>query len=229
MPNQPRKYEVGGIYHVFNRGYEKRNIFLDDSDYTRFIESLYYFNNKKITKIKTARLANPGLTGKRDTIVELLAFTLMPNHYHLIVRETIDEGISAFMQKLGNGYIGYFNERHKRSGSGSIFQSRYKSVSVQDDIQLGVVFSYVHTNPIVLKEPAWRDFKIRNARNAIRWLENYRWSSYRDYIGYSNFPKVVQSDFFTEFYGNKNACHQAVEDWITFKARKTVLGPEIIE
>ena len=215
MPRPPRQFEVGSIHHIMNRGYEKRTIYRDDHDYARFIESLYHFNDKEsvfIANLAKASRSIPAASDssgptprvrleKKEPIVEVLAFTLMPNHYHLILREIIDGGIALFMQKLGDGYTGYFNEKYDRHGVGGIFQGRYKSVRIKDDIQLGNIFVYVHTNPVELKEPEWKDFRVKNARNAINWLSHYRWSSYHDYVGNPTFPNVTQRGFLLDVYG----------------------------
>jgi len=236
MPRQPRQFEIGGVYHIVNRGVEKRKIFQNTQDYSRFILGLELFNKKEssnlwevIAKVgsdpASVRIARER-EKKHEPIVELLAFALMPNHYHLIIKEITDSGISSFMQKMG-GYSTYFNKQYNRSGA--LFQSRYKSVTVEDNIQLGNVFVYVHTNPVELKEPGWKDLKVKNATSAINLLENYRWSSYLDYAGKTNFPAVTQRDFFLKHYGGEKACRQAVEDWITFKAENAQYGQEIIE
>ncbi len=231
MPRQPRQFEVGGVYHVMNRGYDKRKVYLDDADYLRFAKSLYYFNDENIVDFRKKK-DNEGqalVVDERRPVVEILAFVLMPNHYHLILREIREGGVSSFMQKLGTAYTGYFNEKYKRKGVGGIFQSRYKTVHVQDNQQLSTVFVYVHANPIELRESSWKDLKTKNARNALSWIESYRWSSYHDYVSDTEFPKTIQSDFFLDFYGDKKKCRQAVYDWVTFKAKNAQLGPEIIE
>lgn len=237
-----QRVEVGGVYHIMNRGVDKRKIFQKEQDYARFVLGLHFFNDtrssdvwtnlKYQTKETLAILGRPGNPSgdtpsedSRGRIVDLLAFSLMPNHYHLIIREILDDGISTFMQKLG-GYARYFNKQYDRSGA--LFQGRYKAVPIQDEIQLGNTFTYVHTNPVELKEPAWKDLKVENAQNALNWLATYRWSSYHDYTGKLSFPTVTQRGFFLDFYGGEHVCQKAVEDWIMFKAENAQLDPQII-
>lgn len=243
MPNNPRQFEIGDIYHVLNRGYEKRNIFLDKFDYLRFIESLFYFNDKALVKVRDARkgykleyaLQHTGQTGvleqpKKIPLVDILSFVLMPNHYHLILQETTSGGISKFMQKIGNGYSGYFNEKYSRErGMGGIFQGRYKSVPVKNDMQLTTVFAYVHTNPVELIEPKWKDFIVKDKQKTLSFLDGYKWSSFHDYAGKETFPEVTERKFFLEFFGGNDACKKVIEDWIKFKAQNVVLGSEIID
>lgn len=155
-----------------------------------------------------------------------MAFVLMPNHYHLVMREIVDGGISSFMQKMC-GYAGYFNKKHNRVGS--LFQSRYKAIPMQSEGQLGIIFQYVHTNPVELKEPQWKEHKVKNKEEAIDWLKIYRWSSYHDYIGKPTFPAVIKRDFFLDFFGGEQKCRKVVEDWVSFKARKAQLEEKDIE
>jgi putative transposase len=234
MPRKLRQFEIGDIYHIVNRGVDKRDIFLKNQDYSRFILGLEFFNSDKPVDIwtfieravggsdpPTALLAKrlEGERGKlKNPIVELLAFALMPNHYHLILREIKSGGISFFMKKIG-GYSTYFNKQYKRTGS--LFQSRYKSIKIEDDGQLATIFAYVHTNPVELVEQGWKDLKVENFENAVSFLENYRWSSYGDYIGKPAFPIVSSRQFFTDFFNQEKGCKQVVEDWIKFKAQNT--------
>ena len=226
MPRKARQLQVGDIVHVMNRGIEKRTIFLKNQDYSRFVLALEFFNTKEEVNMWNliARAGSVPARARLDKqrkknkqcIVDLLAFTLMPNHYHLIVREMINNGLALFMKKMG-GYSTYFNKQYNRVGP--LFQSRYKTVIVNDDIQLANVFSYVHTNPIELWEPAWKEYKINDASRAMDRLECYRWSSYRDYIGYSAFPYVTNRKFFQDFFGGLEFCKKTVEDWVAFKTK----------
>ncbi len=230
MPRQPRQFETGEIYHVFNRGVEKRKIFIKTQDYSRFVLALEFFNRDIKTNLwdyvakvgsdpTFARLERERLK-KSKPVIELLAFVLMPNHYHFIIREIRKGGTSLFMNKLG-GYASYFNKQYDRVGA--LFQSRYKVVPIKTDFQLDIIFPYVHTNPVELKERQWKVGKIKDKPDAIKWLENYKWSSYRDYTGSPTFPNVTQRTFFLELHGGEKGCRKAVEDWIKFKAENTQL------
>jgi putative transposase len=242
MPRQPRNFEEGGIYHIVNRGVEKRDIYLKPQDYSRFVLGLEFCNTKE--QIDIWNLINKGgsdpptlsvfqkLQNQREKnkksgpIVELMVFALMPNHYHLIVREIAEKGTSLFMQKMG-GYSTYFNKQYDRVGP--LFQSRYKSIRIKDDKQFMNTFVYVHANPVELIEPKWKDIEVKNKKKSLDHIGSYKWSSYRDYIGEKIFPTVTQRDFFLEFFGGENKCREVVEDWISFKAENTELGQEIIE
>lgn len=232
MARKPRIIQVGGIYHIINRGVEKRDIFLDNQDYSRFVIALECFNNSEnISLWNFLRLHknNENLQSllreklqlfrsqKHEPLVEILAFVLMPNHYHLVIREIHKDGISLFLKKLG-GYSSYFNSRHNRVGP--LFQSRFKSIEIQNERQLGVVFNYVHSNPVELIDQGWKTFNIQDPKKAIDFLQTYRWSSYADYIGISQNPFVTQRDFYLKFFGGANSCKKSVEDWVLYHMQK---------
>ena len=122
------------------------------------------------------------------------------------------------MKKLGIGYTGYINIKNKRTGTGGIFQSRYKAVMIEDNTQLMATFAYVHTNPVELIDSGWKDKKLKNRNKALMWLRKYKWSSYMDYLGRENFPEVVKTEFFMNYFGNKAKCIKAVEDWLLYGA-----------
>lgn len=227
---------TGNIYHIINRGVEKRDIFTCDSDYYRFIHDLYEFNDEdavpwnfrhnlsgtvpgdidtaQIEIIKSPKDQTPK---KRKLLVEILAFALMPNHFHLLLRQLDGGGISLFMRKLG-GYVVYFNKKYERVGS--LFQNRYKAVEIASDQQLVTIFSYIHTNPIELVEYSWKTAGVKNFRGAKQALNRWRWSSYLDYIEGKNFPSVTNRDFFLELFGGPKGCQQVVEDWVRHKVQQ---------
>lgn len=236
MPRQPRQLQVGSVYHIVNRGVEKREIFVKSQDYSRFILGLEVFNSETPADIWQL-LGTQGGTDlpkrledwrrqRQEPIVEVLAFVLMPNHYHLLLKEITQGGIITYMRKMG-GYSVYFNRQYDRVGP--LFQGRYKAVEVASEEQLLNVFAYIHTNPIELIEPQWKEFVVSSAEDAIAFLNNYRWSSYMDYIGKGNTSYVTTPKFFWDLLGGSKNCQRQVEDWIKFKAENTKLGAEIIE
>jgi putative transposase len=139
----------------------------------------------------------------------------MPNHIHLLVRQIKEGGISKFMMKLGAGYGGYYNRKYGRKGH--LFQNRFSSVHIKDDDQLKIVFIYIHTNPLSLIEPGWKEIGIKNPERAIKFLEEeYRWSSYFDYIGKKNFPSMTNRDFLLEVMGGEDGCKDAIKNWVLY-------------
>lgn len=138
----------------------------------------------------------------------------MPNHFHLLLRQLVDGGISLFMRKLG-GYPLYFNKKYNREGP--LFQGRFKAVNIKTDAQSTAVVSYIHLNCIELAEPKWKE-KIFNPLAAIKFLESYRWSSYLDYIEIKNFPSVINKNFLTEVIGEPKEFKKMTEEDILNKA-----------
>jgi putative transposase len=218
------KFIAGKIYHVLNRGVDKRKIFIEDKDYLRFIHDLFEFNDQnpinntayRFYQNKNNDLVSHYIGDKRKPrklLVEILAFALMPNHYHLLVRPLIDDGVTKFMSKLNMGYAKYFNEQYDRSGA--LFEGRYKAISVNNEAHFIHLPYYIHLNPLDLMMPEWRGGKINNIKKAINFLENYRWSSYCDYIGKKNFPSVTQRDFLLEvFGGTPKGYKKDMIDWL---------------
>ena len=209
-----------------NRGVEKRNIYLRNQDYCRFILGLEFFNRENIHtdlwKIIGGIGADPTsvrLLRERqrvsDPLMELMAFTLMPNHFHLIVREIVAGGTAEFMKRMG-GYSTYFNSQHERVGS--LFQNRYKSVEIRTTEQAIATFVYVHTNHVALVEKGWGDFEVKNPKKALSFLNDYRWSSYRDYVGEPRYPEVTDRSFYHKLIGGQQKCRELVEAWVRGKA-----------
>lgn len=143
----------GNYYHIFNRGVEKRPIFSDNRSYRRFIETLNYYRFIN-TPLKLSNFFKLSLKN-RSTIIKDLRFTpthvticcfaLMHNHFHLLLRQNSDNGISKFMKNLGDSYTKYFNTRRNRIGP--LFQGQFKAVRVESDDQLSHVSRYIHLNP----------------------------------------------------------------------------------
>lgn len=145
MPKKAVPLATGEMYHVYNRGVDKRTIFNDKSDYLRFYQSLYYFNTFEPT-INFQRAARKEVRNI-DRLIDVQAYCLLPNHYHLIVKQLQNGGLSSFMKRISAGYTGYFNEKYDHSGV--LFQGKYKKVHVANQEQYNYVFAYVNENYVV--------------------------------------------------------------------------------
>lgn len=214
------------IYHILNRGVDKRKIFLDNQDYFRFIHDLFEFNDQNLAnttfrtfykvKNKVAERRTFDFTkGKRKPrklLVNIHAFCLMPNHYHLLLSPRTESGIPKFMQKLNMGYSRYFNERYKRRGT--LFEGRYKSIFIESEPHFIYIPYYIHLNPLDLKFPEWREMKLKDYKQARKFLQGYRWSSHLDYIDKKNFPSVTQRGFLLEVFGGTKKYEQGIEQWL---------------
>lgn len=210
-------FENGNLYHVFNRGVEKRNIFMDKYDYYRFIHDLYEFNDKNlVTNVFYYAGKNYGSPTSinrkpRKLLVEIICYCLMPNHYHLLLRQLVDNGISKFLQKLGVGYTHYFNQKYKRSGV--LFQGKTKAIFIKTDAQFTHLSRYIHLNPVELIESDWKEKGVRNWRKVNEKLEKYRWSSYLDYIGKKNFPSLINKEPILNYFNNETKYKKFIGEW----------------
>lgn len=195
------------LFHVLNRGVDKRNIFVDSKDYARFAHSLLEFNDEMpadqsyIRRSRMTDFVNPSLAQER--IVEIYGWCLMRNHFHLLLSEKREGGLTRFLRKLNVGYANYFNEKYDRGGA--LFQGRTKRVPVTSDAHFLYILHYIHLNPLDYFPGAreWRLGRIKNAKNAIEHIRAYRWSSYSDYCGIQSFPSpsVITKDLFAESLG----------------------------
>lgn len=211
------------LVHVLSRGVDKRKIFLDDQDNLRFIHDLFEFNDQELVNNNFYRFLerqnNIPVEQKarlkrtpRKLLVDIHAFCLMPNHYHLLLSTRVENGISKFMQKLNAGYVLYFNERYERKGT--LFEGRYKSVSIKNDAHFIHLPYYIHLNPLDLFAPEWRKRELKDYKKAFIFLNSYRWSSHMDYAGMDNFPSVTQRDFLLKFFGGSNKYKNSMTKWI---------------
>ena len=226
MPYRKQQFANNEIYHIVLRGIDDNLIFKNVDDYYRGIFSIYEFNTTKPVTIQYRRKVRArikrepdrgpsSIADERDRLVDILTFCFMPNHIHLLVKQIKDGGISKFMGKFGTGYGGYLNRKYQRKGH--VFQNRFLAVPIKNDKQLTTVFIYIHANPISLIEPGWKETGIKNTEEVIKFLDNYQWSSYLDYIGIKNFPSVTERSLFLETLNKESGCREIIEDWVKHK------------
>lgn len=217
----------GEVYHVISRTVGDTVIFEGENDFYRGIFSIYEFNDSNPVKIWEKRRTRINLkkkivqrptlhnfVDKRDKLVEIWAFSFMPNHLHLILKQLKDHGISKFMKKVNGGYAKYFNEKYSRKGH--LF-NKFKAVHITSDQQLKIVFTYVHTNLISIVEPGWKEKGVRNVKKVKEFLENNKKHSYSDYLGIKSFPSVTQREFLLELMEGSDGCRDAINNWIIHK------------
>lgn len=171
----------GSYYHIYNRGVEKRKIFLDRWDYLRFLETLDFYRKsptpmklsdfrRGVVKLKKAE--------KQKEIIKILSYCLMPNHFHLLVHQLQDGGISKFISQLSNSFTKYFNTKHKRVGP--LFQGTFKAKIIENDEYLLQVSKYIHRNPFLLSKSGFPP---------SRWEGKvYPYSSYGYYLSRQQHP-----------------------------------------
>ncbi len=163
-------YLEDAFYHLYNRGVENRNIFQDKQDYKVF---LHYLKRYLTEPPDSPDEVRPRWRSDLYEKLHLIAYCLMPNHFHLMIKQFSKEAITEFMRALSNSYVRYFNEKYERVGP--LFQGSYKAVLVETEPYLLHLTRYIHLNPGDLDEvrPGSRSDLVRK----------YPYSSYGDYLG----------------------------------------------
>ena len=181
------------ISHVYNRGNNREKIFYDDQDYKAFLFRVGLalgFHQEELNKEKLLFLpySRIRISNINKKFFKLHAFCLMPNHFHLLIEQKSTVSISTLILKICTSYAKYFNKKYGRVGH--VFQDQFKSVHVDSNSQLMWVSSYIHMNPVkagLVKKP-----------------DQYKWSSYIDFISHRNLP-IVHKNLLTEMFGNKDS------------------------
>jgi len=184
--NTIKDYLEGGIYHVYNRGINKQDIFLDKKDYAMFMFYLKLYL-KKSEDIKDIDIQKRAYLLRKNFYerIDLVSFCLMPNHFHLIIKQRGEKDIADFMKCLMTNYSMYCNKRHNRVGT--LFQGRYKAVLIKNDEYLLHLSRYIHLNPL--------------AKGLS--LGKYDYSSYQSYLGLKNL-KWLNTNLILDYFDNHN-------------------------
>ena len=186
-------FTPGEYYHLYNRGVDKRNIFTREPDYERFLTLLYACNGTRGVDLdeqgKSIGTLLKNQINRGEPLIDICSYVLMPNHFHVMVREIREGGVGRFMQKFGVAYTSYFNKKYDRTGS--LFQGTYKARHGSKDPYCSYVISYIHLNPIKLVEPKWKETGIINRKSAEKFLLQYKYSSYLDYCGNSRVESLI--------------------------------------
>jgi len=199
--------QIVELFHVLNRGVDKRTIVLDERDRVRFVHDLYALNDARPVNNLTHNFRSKSIAGPRfsadsmrEPLVTIHGWCLMKNHYHLLLTENVSGGITSFLRKFNIGYAKYFNERHERSGA--LFQGRTKKIPIERDAQFLYILHYIHLNPLDYCASAytWREGHVGNRAHALHYLAAYRWSSFLDYNGTHNFPSVIDVTLFNDVF-----------------------------
>jgi len=210
----------GEYYHLYNRGVEKRNIFLTQEDRKRFKRLLYIANGTERFVYRDIEKKSLKEIDRGEPLVAIAAWVLMPNHFHILVKEITAGGIAAFMEKLCTGYSSYFNKRHDRVGP--LFQGRYKSQHVTEDTHLKYLFAYIHLNPLKLIEPAWKERGSINTTKAKKFISAYEHSSYLSYVDTNREENIILSkNEFPEYFSEKRDFEDFHHDFLSFQDTDT--------
>jgi len=207
MPYRKTQFVNDEFFHVFNRGTEKRDIFLDNRDRIRFLFLILYCQSKhnlcnisrQVSYFVKHQVFNISVKETEKIIlnrfVSIISFCLMPNHFHILLKQDKENGISEYMQKVQNAYAKYFNTKYNRTGH--LFSGPFKSVHVEDNRQLLHLSAYIHKNPKELKQQ----------QN----YEKYRWSSLPDYLVKNRWKGLLDPEIILDQFNNKDGYKEFVK------------------
>ena len=201
--NSVKQFVENGYYHIYNRGVEKRTIFLDEQDYKTFLSYLkFYLTNPNSIDLRglssQVRPTSPSkILRNYSESITLIAYCLMPNHFHLFIKQNDDFSMSNFMSSLSTKYVRYFNTRYKRVGH--LFQDRYKAVRIEAENQWIHLSKYIHRNPLGLSS---------YYKESPHKLSEYRYSSYPNYLGHFHQKWVRPEEIIVNFGGKQNSSYQ---------------------
>ena len=212
-------FVTGEYYHIYNRGIDKRIIFKSKKDYERFIMLLYLANSDDSFRLdnilnKQHKTFGEALVlDKDEPLVSIGAWCLMTNHFHLLIRQEADGGVTKFMRKLGVGYSMFFNIKYQRKGAlfGGLFKSKLIGV---DDNYMRHLFGYIHINPLEIEFPEWKDKINKPSGDMKKFLKSYRYSSYSDYLGEDRIEKnIINPKNFPDYFQNSQSFQDFIENY----------------
>src|SRR3990167_10933699 len=201
-------FAVGEYYHLYSRGVDKRKVFLNAQDYRKFQFLMYVCNSEKSIVLRNIRKS----FDRGETIVNIGAFCLMPNHFHILVREKIENGISTYMRKLMTGYSMYFNKKYKRTGK--LYEGVFKSIHINKDTYLKYLYLYIHLNPAKLIDKNWRENKNKNTTRLLEYVFSYLYSSMKEYKD-SKF-RIINPAQFPAYFKKPIDHKKELFEWLSF-------------
>lgn len=210
------------IYHVFNRGVERRPTFTNKWELDRALLTLNFYRFAQLPIKLSKFLVLPVneqtklMVKIEDSakLVEIICFCLMPNHFHLMLKQKLDQGISTFISNFTNSYTRYFNTKHDRIGP--LFQGIFKAVRIESDEQLVHVSRYIHLNPV-------SSFLIKPET-----LRSYQWSSYPEFVGLSD-KNPVNKKIVLNLFSSKKKYEKFVLDQVDYARQLELIKHLVIE
>lgn len=210
-------FAPGEFYHVYNRGTDKRDIFLDRRDYERFVELLYVCNSTEAVRLRDLHRGSNSVfqLEREQTLVAIGAYCLMPNHFHILLTPVADDGVARFMSKLGTSYSMYFNKKYERSGS--LFQGRFKARMVVSDEYMKYLYAYIHLNPVKLIDSKWKEEGVKDFDTTMKYLNQYRYSSLQKYLNWSREEdSLIEETLFPEYFPNAASNIKELSEWLHY-------------
>lgn len=222
MPGRIVPLVDGEIYHVFNRGINRQPTFTAKKEYQRAIQTIRYYRvstpplrlSKFLELEKKRQIEMLRVMELTDKLVQVIAYCLMPNHFHFLLRQTQTDGISKFLGNFQNSYTRYFNTRNQRDGS--LFLDQFKAVRIETEEQLVHVCRYIHLNP-------YTSFVVKEFSD----LEQYPWSSFSDYL--QNNDSLVEPDVIMGLFKNTSVYKKFVFDQADYQRSLKEVGHLLLE
>jgi putative transposase len=213
------QFTPGEYFHLYNRGTNKMEIFNRNYDYERFQKLLYLVNSKQTLKysdIETNR-SGPCRTWTLDrgeTLVDIGAYCLMPNHFHLLIKSKNEKDTSTFIQRLLTSHSKYFNTKNDRTGS--LFQGKSKTKHILGNNYLKYMFSYIHLNPVKLIQKDWKEKGLLNIDKTKDFLKEYKYSSYLDYLTENKREEynIINKSVFPDYFSSPELFNKEIFDWL---------------
>ncbi len=209
-------------YHVFNRGIARQPTFFSKRDYDRFLLTLSYYRFADV-QVKLSRFLQLSLGDRENLLadlkkrnkkhIDILCYALMPNHFHLLLRQSSDAGVSTFLSKVTNSYTRYVNTKQERVGD--LFQGVFKAVHIETDEQLVHVSRYIHINPFV-------SYIIKKEQ-----LLTYPWISLHEYMG--NTSGMLDTSIVLSHFKTAKAYEQFVFDQLDYAKKLEDIKHLLIE
>ncbi len=195
---------VGDIAHICNRGVDRRKIFNSEADYRRFRDNLFLLNNSE-GKLRTRQknIFNNLDLPMRDKLVEVFKWSLMPNHFHLLLYEVKDGGILEFTKRMGNAYTKYFNLKNSRSGY--LFQNSSKIIPVLNEQHFPYIPIYIDLNAT--------DLISGTTEKKLAFSKSYHWSSLKNYCSEEYDDEIINKDLFIEIFKIKPTRYEKDLKW----------------
>lgn len=208
MALRKQSFVPNEFYHLYNRGTEKRIIFKDAKDYRHFLFLMYICNTTR--SIELRKIGENFDRG--ETIVDIGLYCLIPNHFHILVHEKVEGGISKYMLKLMTSYSMYFNKKYKRTGK--LYEGTFKSIHANSDRYLKYLYSYIHLNPAKLIDKKWKENKNKNRAKLLKYVFNYPYSSLQEYASLKF--KIINPDPFPVYFKNIKKHEKELLEWLSF-------------
>ena len=210
MSIRKEKFTVGEFYHLYNRGTEKREIFLDKKDYNKFLYLMYICNTTKSLELRKIGK----YFDREKLLVNIGAYCLMPNHFHILITEVENGNISKYMIKLMTAYTMYFNKKYDRTGK--LYEGVFKSTHANSDNYLKYLYAYIHLNPAKIIDKNWKTNKKKDVSVLLKYVLNYPYSSIKEYF-FTEF-KIINPELFPKYFVKPNEYKDELFEWLNFNS-----------